>query len=192
MFLPAQALFLSALDVTQSTNLLIHGLVLAAVVFVPFFLGSALAKSVRMPTHATRFGMVLFAITASLYLLRPVKDKDGVWQQPLKYGVDLKGGTILVYELEKDESVATTTPADPNAPPQQAVDSRASELIGALTERLNPSGTNEIVIRPTARIRSRSSFRTRKRAKSTSSRTRSKRQVFCGLRLWPPSVSTAL
>ena len=110
---------------------LIALVVVLAVLILPFVAGNFLSKSLRMPTSGTRFGWVLLAITASVVVL--VNKLPGL-------GVDLSGGTILVYELnpEKLKSLA-------DAGGQRVV---SEDLIEPLTRRINPSGTQEIVLRP--------------------------------------------
>ncbi|MEM9366921.1 MAG: protein translocase subunit SecD [Planctomycetota bacterium] len=102
----------------------------AAVLIVPFFVGNFLAKKLKMPTHGTRLGFVLLALLAAGVIL--------VNKLP-SLGVDLSGGTILVYEIDpekKAELEASGTPVT------------SEDLIEPLTRRINPSGTQEIVIRP--------------------------------------------
>ena len=110
---------------------LIALVVVLAVLILPFVAGNFLSKSLRMPTSGTRFGWVLLALTASVVVL--VNKLPGL-------GVDLSGGTILVYELnpEKLKSLA-------DAGGQRVV---SEDLIEPLTRRINPSGTQEIVLRP--------------------------------------------
>ncbi|MFN9917707.1 MAG: protein translocase subunit SecDF, partial [Pirellulaceae bacterium] len=55
---------------------------------------------------------------------------------PMRYGIDITGGTNLVYELDKSVTAG------------QGRSIKAADLIPRLTQRLNPSGTKEIVIRP--------------------------------------------
>ena len=105
--------------------------VVLAVLIVPFVVGNFLAKSLKMPTAGTRFGWVLLAITASVVVLT---------NRYPGFGVDLSGGTILVYELnpKKLEDLAAQGG-------QRVV---SEDLIEPLTRRINPSGTQEIVLRP--------------------------------------------
>lgn len=105
-------------------------LVAAAVLILPFMLGGRLAKGLKMPGYGTRFGFILLAIIGSAVTL---------WNRMPGLGVDLKGGTILVYEIdpEKQEELKRN-----NSP----ITSR--DLVEPLTQRINPSGTQEIVIRP--------------------------------------------
>ena len=101
--------------------------VVLAVLILPFIVGNFLAKSLRMPTSGTRFGWVLLAITASAVVLA---------NKGPGYGVDLSGGTILVYELNPEKLKSLE---------QRVV---SEDLIEPLTRRINPSGTQEIVLRP--------------------------------------------
>ncbi len=68
-----------------------------AVVILPFVAGNYLSKAWRMPEHAWRFGMVLFAVTAGLVVCT-------LGWQNLRLGIDLSGGVILVYELEDQQN----------------------------------------------------------------------------------------
>lgn len=100
-----------------------------AVLILPFFVGGFLAKRLKMPNHSVRIGFVLFAITASAAVLL---------NKLPEYGVDLRGGTILVYEI--DPSKGSTRGEGSTV--------KSQDLVGPLTRRINPSGTREILIRP--------------------------------------------
>ena len=99
-----------------------------AVLILPFVVGGFLSKKLKMPTHSTSIGCILLAITASTAVL--LKTRPGL-------GVDLRGGTIVVYEIDrsKDEE-------------REGNIIKSKDLIGPLTKRVNPSGTREIVLRP--------------------------------------------
>ena len=102
--------------------------VIVAVFIVPFIIGKFLSRWLRMPDHASKIGLILASVVAGGLI---------VGLKPLRYGVDIKGGTNLVYELDK--SIA-------NADGRNVV--KASTLVPQLAQRLNPSGTKEIMIRP--------------------------------------------
>ena len=109
-----------------------------AVMILPFTIGGFLAKKLKMPTHSVRVGFILFAITASVAVLLAQYRSKGF---PLPgLGVDLSGGTILVYEIDPSKS-------NPEAQ-QEGSRVKSQDLVGPLTKRINPSGTREIVIRP--------------------------------------------
>ena len=64
------------------------------------------------------------------------------WKDALSYGIDLAGGTNLVYELDESQSGGET------------IDNNLMErMVGAVTKRINPAGTKEIVVRRVGRIR---------------------------------------
>ena len=100
-----------------------------ATLIVPFILGRYVAKAVKMPNYATRFGFVLLAVLASGVVLST--RLPGL-------GVDLRGGTILVYEIDP-----TVRGGEGDG---QRI--RSEDFVEPLTRRINPSGTQEIVIRP--------------------------------------------
>ncbi len=74
---------------------------------------------------AFKFSLIAATTFAGLYAMTPPREK-------LRLGIDLKGGTILVYEVIQE-----------NLPPNFKMD----DLISALKHRLDPSGVREIPIR---------------------------------------------
>jgi SecD/SecF fusion protein len=105
----------------------IHLVVAVGVLAVSFFLGSYLGKKLRMPDHGWKIGVVLFSLLASVAVLLLGPD--------LKLGVDLRGGVILVYEIDQSKRKADDQPVD------------MDKLISAIQRRVNPAGTKEVVIR---------------------------------------------
>lgn len=103
-----------------------------AVIILPFVFGGILARQLKMPTHGTRIGFVLLAIVGSAALL--LNKLPGL-------GVDLRGGTILVYEIDPTKKNA----GDGD---DERSNIKSEDLVGPLINRVNPSGTREIVIRP--------------------------------------------
>ena len=102
-----------------------------AVLILPFVAGNFLARMFKMPNYGTRFGWILLAVTASVAVLL---------NSLPKLGVDLKGGTILVYEIDADKV------GESQAEGGSSITSE--DLVEPLTRRINPSGTQEIQIRP--------------------------------------------
>ncbi len=72
-----------------------------------------------------KFALIGVTTLAGLLALWPPREK-------LKLGIDLSGGTILVYEVDKE-----------NLPANFNMD----ELIAALKHRVDPQGVQEIPIR---------------------------------------------
>jgi SecD/SecF fusion protein len=122
---------------TWLIGLMITALVLLVLV-VPFLLGGWLAKSLRMPEHGWRIGLVLMSLIGSIVIIFPKPSYLGAGWPP-KWGTDLAGGVILVFEVDLEQSRAT------GGDDAGAINMDA--LIEALKNRLNPAGTKEIVIR---------------------------------------------
>ncbi len=106
-------------------------LIAVAVIVLPFVVGNWFARTARMPAYGTRFGFILLALTASGVIL---------FNKLPGLGVDLRGGTILVYEIDRGQSAISTD--------EQGQQIASEDLIEPLSRRINPSGTQEIVIRP--------------------------------------------
>ena len=89
-------------------------LVAVATIAASFFLGGYLGRKLRMPDHGWKIGICLFSLLASAVVV--------LMGPPLKLGIDLSGGAILVYEVDQatkkpgevvdmDKLVAAVTPA---------------------------------------------------------------------------------
>ena len=129
-----------AADAGISTKQYIALALIVAVIAIPIFLGNVIARALRMPDYGTRIGWILFAILASGTILSVGK---------LGRGVDLRGGTILVYEIDPTRSIAAAaSDVDEVGSMTRRNDIASSELIPSLVKRINPAGTQEIVIRP--------------------------------------------
>ena len=103
------------------TNLLI----IVALVVLPGLVGHWLAKAVRMVDYGWKFGVILFAIAASVVVI--------VLGWPPRLGVDLGGGSILVYKV--DERKTDWQPE------------KMDQLLTAVSKRVNPGGQKEIQVR---------------------------------------------
>jgi SecD/SecF fusion protein len=80
----------------QGSATLLHLLVAVAVVVGSFVLGNFIARRLRMPDYAFKIGLVLFTLSASLVI--------NVMGWPPKRGIDLSGGVVLIYEVERTTS----------------------------------------------------------------------------------------
>lgn len=123
MFWHANSLFSMA---TASIPWHLHLLVAVGVVVISFFLGNYLGKSLRMPDHGWKISVILFSLLASVSVL--------VMGPPMKFGVDLKGGVLLVYEVDKTKQK-----------PGETAD--MGKLIESISRRINPGGQKEVTIR---------------------------------------------
>ena len=114
-------------------------LVILFTVFVlPFLLGNLIGKSLRLNEYSSKIGVVLFCIILSimpfanqLYYGHPLGDA-------IDLGIDLAGGTNLVFQVDTDEAARL----------EKKVDSRLmGQMVGAINRRINPSGTEEVTVR---------------------------------------------
>jgi SecD/SecF fusion protein len=109
---------------------------LLAVIFVPYIVGSLLAKGLKLKDYSSRMGTVLFCLTAALtpfcfQLAQGQKIADC-----FRLGIDLAGGTNLVYQVDRD-----------NIDPEKDFDRSMDNMVGAIIRRVNPSGTEEVTVR---------------------------------------------
>lgn len=125
----------------MQTGLLNIGIMVVAII-VPFVLGKFFSNRLRMPTHSMAFSWILLAVIATSlviglgYVDVDSSDKVSNLGPKLKFGPDIIGGTNLIYEIDRSNT----------APNQARV--TAKDFMVPLVNRLNPSGTKEIVIRP--------------------------------------------
>ncbi len=104
----------------------LHLFVGLAVVIVAFLLGGYLGRKLRMPDHGWKIGIILFSLFAPLAVL--------TMGPPMKLGIDLKGGVLLVYEVDKSKQTS-----------DQQVD--MDKMIAAISKRINPGGQKEVTVR---------------------------------------------
>jgi SecD/SecF fusion protein len=118
---------------------------------LPFWLGRLIARQSRMQDYAWKIGLILMTVILAAEVMGRTWDPERQ-RFEIKLGVDLKGGVILIYEVEEGVPVQR----DPNAPPSPADDETEVDedtrfsmdaLVAALSLRINPAGTKEIVIR---------------------------------------------
>ncbi|NOY29609.1 MAG: protein translocase subunit SecD [Planctomycetes bacterium] len=114
--------------------------IVIALLVVPMFLGGRMAKSLKMPDHGWKISLAIGTLAAAAVV---------VSLGEIKYGPDLSGGITLIYELQDtsaqvDEGDAAAEGRDQSASAQRQL---VQQLIGALSERVDPSGTKEVTIR---------------------------------------------
>ena len=106
-------------------------LLLIAAVALGIFLAKSITKGLRVPEYSGRMTIVLIALFVGSLML---------WAKwPPKLGVDLRGGINMIGSLNLD---AFLDENNSGSPP------KAKDIIPALIQRVNPSGTKEIMIRP--------------------------------------------
>jgi len=111
-----------------------------ALLVVPMLLGGRIANSLKMPDHGWKISLGIGTLAAAAVV---------VTMGEVKYGPDLSGGITLIYELQ-DTSAQVDEGDDAAGGRDQSVAAQRQlvrQLIGALTERVDPSGTKEVSIR---------------------------------------------
>ena len=69
---------------------------------------------------------------------KPQPPKPRSWRGALRFGIDLAGGTNLVFQVDREQAKALG----------KDVDSRLmDQMVGAVGRRINPSGTEEVTVR---------------------------------------------
>jgi SecD/SecF fusion protein len=107
----------------------VNAIIVVALMVVPFFLGGYFAKMLRMPDFGWKIGLILWTLFCSTAIVTMY------W--PPKLGIDLSGGMILIYEVDKAQL----------KPGQTINPDMMDKLISAISKRINPGGVKEINIR---------------------------------------------
>jgi SecD/SecF fusion protein len=121
---------------------------LGLVLVVPVWLGQSLARRWRMPDYAGKFSFILFTLFAGVVI-----SYYGWSTNHIQLGIDLKGGSYLVYQLLERESAKyekdTEQPGGGGrrtaSGERGAVD--MDKLVAALRRRVDPSGVLGVKIR---------------------------------------------
>lgn len=135
---------------TDTSRMVWYLLGAAALFVIPYLVSGWLARPLRIPDYRGRLGIVLFSILAGIAVV-------AVARYP-RFGVDLRGGVILVYKVDVEATSAgqttaggRTEAAEKEAESQAVLTGRdlnMADMVDALKRRLNPDGLKEIVIRP--------------------------------------------
>ncbi len=96
-----------------------------AVAALSWMLGSYLSVRLRMPDHGWRIFVILLAVGLSAVIT--------VFGWPPRLGIDLRGGVILVYEVDQEKKGDQPVEMD--------------KLVAAVSRRVNPGGQKEVTVR---------------------------------------------
>lgn len=114
---------------------------MALVLVLPYLLGKFLARSLRMRELGWKIGLIFITIAfAVMVMVNAWNPQTNRFKIPL--GVDLKGGVILVYEIQEPEK----KPGQSEKDVMETIP--MGDLVTAIANRINPAGTKEIVVRP--------------------------------------------
>lgn len=118
--------------------------IVIALFVVPGVIGAKLASSLGMPDHGWKMALALGTTAAGvLAIWSAMSREDG-----FKLGPDLGGGVTLIYDLADEEELKE----EGDDPETETGDGRRDqfsmdEMLAALKERVDPSGTKEVTIR---------------------------------------------
>jgi SecD/SecF fusion protein len=114
-------------------------LVLAAIVVLPFVFGTLIARWLKMKEIAFRMGVVLFALCIGLAPFVANKIQTGHWfEGAINFGIDLAGGTNLVYRVDEQATRALGKRVDGET---------MDKMREAIRNRVAPTGTEEVTVR---------------------------------------------
>ena len=113
-------------------------LIIIASFVVPLVLGSVLAKALRMREYAGRFGLIMFATWLGLAPFIFALARGESLKDTIRLGIDLAGGTNLIYEVDREELEKLDKTVDADT---------MNQMVGAIIRRINPSGTEEVTVR---------------------------------------------
>jgi SecD/SecF fusion protein len=120
---------------------------IGAVVFiVPFLLGAVLGQLLRLKELSFKFGVVLFAVFFALapFVYHQLTNEKLGWKGAIKIGIDLAGGTNLVYQIDVEQAKREGK-IDPGS---NAIDTATlDKMVAAIGRRINPSGAEEVTVR---------------------------------------------
>ena len=107
------------------------GIIVLVLIAASFAAGILFANAIRLKDYGWKLGLILSTFLVSTFI---------VLFGDFRLGVDLKGGIILVYEVDKKETAAMSRSGKS--------DWEMGQLITVIRKRLNPDGLKEIVVRP--------------------------------------------
>jgi SecD/SecF fusion protein len=115
-----------------------QSLITAAAVAVPTFVAWLIGRRFRAADMWGRIAAVLVAATCGGLITW--------WNWPPRLGIDLKGGLILVYEVDAAKEAARRQ-ADAQAGDGSVDLDTMDKLVNAVSRRVNPGGQKEVTVR---------------------------------------------
>ncbi len=122
----------------QGAPVWVVGLIALVVFFVPFVLGNVIAQALRLKELGFRMGLVLFSIFLSLapFVFNSMIGRS--WSHAIHLGIDLAGGTNLVYAVDQEAAKKSDKTVDK---------ATLDKMVQAVIKRINPGGAEEVTVR---------------------------------------------
>ena len=111
---------------------------IAALFTVPFLVGWLIARLLRLPDLSQRIGVVLMATSMSLAPFAYEELRGRSWTDAFHLGIDLAGGTNLVYAVNVTEAKEQGKRVDK---------ATLDKMVDAIKNRVNPSRTIDMTVR---------------------------------------------
>lgn len=119
-------------------------LIVVALLVLPFVIGQVVANLLRLRDLGFKMGIVLFSLTLGLAPFVTQLISGHKLSDALNWGIDLAGGTNMVFQVDHEAAQDL----------EKTVDAAAMQkLVGAVSRRVNPGGTEEVTVRSVGRDR---------------------------------------
>lgn len=119
-------------------------LIVCVSLIAPLVVGALIAQALKMKEYGTKIGVSLLALVLALtpFITQLSSGKSLI--DMFQLGIDLAGGTNLVYEVDSIAAEAAGKEINKDS---------MDRLVGAVNKRLNPSGTEQITVRQVGKDR---------------------------------------
>ena len=109
------------------------------VLVLPFVLAFLVAKALKVQEWTSRLAVVFFTLAVGAApFLTSVLNGEPIWER-FRLGIDLGGGTNMVFQVKPESKEITEEVMD--------------RMVGAVSQRINRSGTEEVTVRKVGRDR---------------------------------------
>ncbi|MBL8808584.1 MAG: protein translocase subunit SecD [Planctomycetaceae bacterium] len=111
----------------------LFAVIVLGMIILPFVFGNLLGKALKCPEWSGRIGIVIFTIILGLApFISPLLKGESIASR-FRLGIDLAGGTNMVFQVRGDGKSITPEIMD--------------RMVGAVSKRINQSGTEEVTVR---------------------------------------------
>ncbi len=111
--------------------------VIGIVFILPFVLGVGIARALKLKDTSTRIGVVLMALLLGLTPFAWQQYQGRSWDEAIKRGIDLAGGTNMVFQVRFDQTEKDITD-------KGAV---MDKMVASVMRRLDPANQEQITVR---------------------------------------------
>ena len=116
---------------TPGMDIGVRLLMLVALCVLPYVVGAFLARALRLKEFSNRIGTVLLSFTLGsapfVFAIINAGEISG-WKNAMRLGIDLAGGTNLIYQVETKDAIAEG----------KNIDSAMNQLVQTIQKRINP------------------------------------------------------